>query len=71
MKSVLFTIAAIALLASCNKQYKCNCTYEYPNAQYRGTQSILLESRQSDAENKCLQMSREAEMHGGSCKLSK
>lgn len=67
MKAVLFTISAIVILTSCNKAYRCNCTY--PDAKYRGTQSILLESRKSDAESTCKQMSVVAAEQGGACAL--
>lgn len=64
MKKVFFAAVAVLALASCKKDYSCECTYDSNKYTYE-----LKDVKKSDAKDACNAAGNQWVLLGGSCDL--
>ena len=64
MKKVLLAVAVVAILASCKKDYTCECTILGVT-----TPTEIKDAKKADAEDACNALDVAAKLTGGSCTL--
>lgn len=67
MKKVLAAVAVVAFLASCKKDYTCECTY---SNSILNTKYEYKDMKKKDAEEACDAWDSAAGLVGGSCELN-
>jgi hypothetical protein len=65
MKKLIIAVAAVAFLASCKKDYTCDCTTLGVT-----TKADLGKQKKADAEDACNASDTAAKIVGGSCTLN-
>jgi hypothetical protein len=65
MKKLIIAVAAVAFLASCKKDYTCDCTIAGVT-----TKADLGKQKKDDAEATCNTSDTAAKLLGGSCTLN-